>query len=38
MSEILLVSDRMLPKRLLEEGFVFRHPDLAGALEAILRR
>ena len=38
MSELLLVSDRMLPKRLLEEGFVFRYPDLAGALEAILRR
>ncbi len=36
MSELLLVSDRMLPKRLLEEGFVFRYPDLAGALGAIL--
>ena len=36
MSELLLVSDRMLPKRLLEEGFVFRYPDLAGALRAIL--
>jgi len=38
MSELLLVSDRMLPKRLLEEGFVFRYPELAGALKAILRR
>ena len=38
MSELLLVSDRMLPKRLLEEGFVFRYPDLAGALTAILPR
>jgi len=38
MSELLLVSDRMLPKRLLEEGFVFRYPDLAGALGAILPR
>jgi uncharacterized protein len=38
MSELLLVSDRMLPKRLLEEGFRFRHPDLAGALTSILQR
>jgi uncharacterized protein (TIGR01777 family) len=38
MSELLLVSDRMLPKRLLEEGFRFRYPDLAGALRAILPR
>jgi uncharacterized protein (TIGR01777 family) len=36
MSELLLVSDRMLPKRLLDQGFVFRYPDLAGALRAIL--
>jgi hypothetical protein len=35
MSELLLVSDRMLPKRLLEEGFDFRHPQLDGALAAI---
>jgi hypothetical protein len=38
MSELLLVSDRMLPKRLLDQGFVFRYPDLAGALRAILPR
>jgi NAD dependent epimerase/dehydratase family enzyme len=38
MSELLLVSDRMLPKRLLEEGFRFRYPDLAGALGSILPR
>jgi NAD dependent epimerase/dehydratase family enzyme len=37
MSEILLASDRMLPKRLLEEGFTFRHPQLDGALAAIFR-
>lgn len=38
MSELLLVSDRMLPKRLQEEGFVFRYPDLADALGSILPR
>jgi uncharacterized protein (TIGR01777 family) len=37
MSELLLVSDRMLPKRLLQEGFLFRYPDLADALTTILR-
>lgn len=35
MSELLLISERMLPKRLLEEGFKFRYPDLASALAAI---
>lgn len=35
MSELLLVSDRMLPKRLLEEGFKFMYPDLERALAAI---
>jgi uncharacterized protein len=38
MSELLLVSDRMMPKRLLEEGFIFRYPDLAAALAAIFVR
>lgn len=38
MSEILLVSDRMLPRRLLDEGFRFDYPDLEGALAAILAR
>ena len=38
MSELLLVSDRMLPKRLLEAGFTFRYPDLAPALAAIFAR
>jgi len=28
----------MLPKRLREEGFRFRYPDLAAALGSILRR
>jgi len=35
MSELLLVSDRMLPKRLLEAGFRFRYPKLDVALAAI---
>ena len=38
MSELLLVSDRMVPRRLLQEGFRFRYPDLDGALAAIFRR
>ncbi len=38
MSELLLVSDRMLPQRLLEAGFRFRHPDLDRALAAIFGR
>lgn len=35
MSELLLASDRMLPKRLLEAGFRFRYPKLDVALAAI---
>lgn len=35
MSELLLASDRMLPSRLLQEGFEFRYPELDGALAAI---
>jgi len=35
MSELLLVSDRMLPRRLLDEGFEFRYPRLEDALAAI---
>jgi len=37
MSELLLVSDRMLPQRLLDAGFKFRYPDLDRALAAIFR-
>jgi len=37
MSELLLVSDRMVPKRLLDAGFAFRYPELEGALAAIFR-
>ncbi len=35
MSEILLGSDRMVPERLLAEGFRFQYPDLDPALRAI---
>ena len=38
MSEILLVSDRMLPKRLLDEGFRFLYPELDTAFTAIFGR
>jgi hypothetical protein len=37
MAELLLVSDRMVPKRLLDEGFAFRHPRLDAALASIFR-
>jgi len=36
MSELLLASNRMMPKRLLDEGFEFQYPDLNQALQAIL--
>lgn len=36
MSELLLVSNRMMPKRLLDEGFEFRYPELKQALHDIL--
>jgi len=36
MSVLLLMSDRMVPKRLLAEGFEFRYPVLEGALAPIL--
>ena len=38
LSELLLVSDRMVPQRLLAEGFEFRYPDLGAALSAIFPR
>jgi uncharacterized protein (TIGR01777 family) len=34
--EGVLAGQRALPRRLLESGFAFRHPDLAGALDALL--
>lgn len=36
MADILLTGQRVLPRRALEAGFRFRHPDLPGALSAIL--
>jgi uncharacterized protein (TIGR01777 family) len=38
MAELLLASDRMLPQRLLDAGFRFRHPTLERALAAIFGR
>jgi hypothetical protein len=38
MSELLLMSDRMVPKRLLEEGFKFKYPEIEGALAEIFAR
>jgi NAD dependent epimerase/dehydratase family enzyme len=34
--EALLASTRAVPKRLLEAGYEFAHPNLAGALAAAL--
>lgn len=34
--EVLLTSQRAIPKRLMESGFTFKHPQLRTALEAIL--
>jgi uncharacterized protein len=36
--EMLLFSQRVVPKRLEESGFVWRHPDLRGALRALLAK
>jgi uncharacterized protein (TIGR01777 family) len=38
MSELLLVSDRMVPQRLLDEGFRFRYPELKAALAAVFSK
>jgi uncharacterized protein (TIGR01777 family) len=35
-NELLLASQRVLPRRLLDSGFEFRHPVLADALAAVL--
>jgi len=35
--ELLLASQRVLPRRLQEEGFSFRYPEISGALSAALR-
>ncbi len=36
--ELLLASTRVLPRRLQESGYPFRHPDLQGALRHVLGR
>jgi len=38
MAQLLLGSSRMLPRRLVDEGFRFRYPDIDGALAAIFAR
>jgi uncharacterized protein (TIGR01777 family) len=35
--EVLLASQRAIPKRLIDAGFQFQHPDLQTALDAIIR-
>jgi NAD dependent epimerase/dehydratase family enzyme len=35
MAELLLVSDRMIPRRLMDEGFEFRYPRLDAALASV---
>jgi hypothetical protein len=35
-ADVLLTGQRVLPRRTLETGFVFRHPELEGALEDLL--
>jgi uncharacterized protein len=37
MADLLLTGQRVLPRRALAEGFVFRHPELGAALADILR-
>jgi len=36
--ELLLASTRVIPRRLLEDGFAFQYPDLDGALSHLLKR
>jgi uncharacterized protein len=37
LSDDILASQRVLPRRLVAEGFTFRHPELDGAAEWVLR-
>ncbi|MEO8636003.1 MAG: TIGR01777 family oxidoreductase [Gemmatimonadales bacterium] len=36
--ELVLTGSRVIPSRLVESGYAFRHPELAGALEFVLGR
>ncbi|WP_428312124.1 TIGR01777 family oxidoreductase [Hydrocarboniphaga sp.] len=38
MSALFLISQRVLPVGLLEAGYTFRHPELSGALKAIIAK
>ena len=38
MANVVLNSNRVIPKNLLEEGFVYQHPDLTGAVQDLLDR
>ncbi|MEE7567150.1 DUF1731 domain-containing protein, partial [Xanthomonas sp. Kuri4-3] len=38
MADLLLVSQRVIPQRAVQEGFRFRYPELRQALAAILPR
>jgi NAD dependent epimerase/dehydratase family enzyme len=35
---LLLASTRAMPSVLLQSGYTFRHPELEGALEAVLSK
>ena len=35
--ELLFASQRVVPERLMAEGFEFAHPEVEGALHALLR-
>jgi uncharacterized protein len=37
MADLLLYGQNVVPQRLLEAGFHFRHPELAGALKSVLK-
>jgi hypothetical protein len=36
LADLILTGQKVLPRRALDEGFVFRYPDLGGALAAVL--
>ena len=36
--ELLLSGQNVIPKRLMESGFIFKHPEIEQALSEILRK